>query len=127
MGRDLSIFVDESGDRGGKARYYILALVVHDQSESIVEKVSRYEQSLVISDLPNIPFHSEPLLNGHGPYEGMPIAQRKKLLYSFNVMVQRLPVSYAAFRIPEKPWLGLMHTCVKPAETGGGMCMRSPV
>ncbi len=84
MARDLSIFVDESGDRGGRARYYLLTLVIHDQSEGIAEKVARYEESLLRADLPNIPFHSEPLLNGHGPYEGMPIAQRKKLLCSFG-------------------------------------------
>lgn len=97
MTRDLSVFVDESGDRGGKARYYILTLVVHDQSVRISDKVARYEESLVRSEIPNIPFHSEPLLNGHGPYEGMPIESRKKLLYSFNVLVQRLPITYASF------------------------------
>ena len=97
LARDLSIFVDESGDRGGKARYYLLTLVIHDQSEDISEKVARYEESLLRSGLPDIPFHSEPLLNGHGPYEGMTIEQRKKLLYSFNVMVQRLPISYTTF------------------------------
>lgn len=97
MARDLSIFVDESGDRGGKARYYLLTLLVHDQSEGIADKVSRYEQSLASSDLPNIPFHSEPLLNGHGPYEGIDLQARKKMLYSFNVLVQRLPVSYRTF------------------------------
>lgn len=80
--RDLSIFVDESGDRGGKARYYLLTLVTHNQAHSIVEKVACYEKSLLQSNLPNIPFHSEPLLNGHGPYENMPIESRKKLLYA---------------------------------------------
>ena len=40
MAKELSIFVDESGDRGGKARYYLLTLVVHDQSEGIADKVS---------------------------------------------------------------------------------------
>ena len=35
--RELSIFVDESGDRGGKARYYLLTLVFHDQADSIAE------------------------------------------------------------------------------------------
>lgn len=30
-----SIFVDESGDRGGKARYYLLTLVFHDQADSV--------------------------------------------------------------------------------------------
>ena len=95
MARDLSIFVDESGDRGGKARYYLLTLVIHDQSESIADKIARYEQSLLDSDLPNIPFHSEPLLNGHGPYEGIGLQARKKMLYSFNVLTQRLPISYS--------------------------------
>ena len=97
MARDLSIFVDESGDRGGKARYYLLTLVIHDQADSISDKVARYEESLLRSDLPNIPFHSEPLLNGHGPYRGMSLEQRKKMLYSFNVLVQRLPIKYATF------------------------------
>lgn len=67
------------------------------QSEGIADKVSRYEQSLASSDLPNIPFHSELLLNGHGPYEGIDLQTRKKMLYSFNVLVQCLPVSYRTF------------------------------
>ena len=82
---------------GRKGRYYLLTLVVHDQSEGIADKVSRCEQSLASSDLPNIPFHSELLLNGHGPYEGIDLQTRKKMLYSFNVLVQRLPVSYRTF------------------------------
>lgn len=97
MSRVLSLFVDESGDRGGKARYYLLTLVIHDQSASISEQIASYEESLLRSDLPNIPFHSEPLLNGHGPYEGLPIADRKKLLVSFGILTQRLPITYATF------------------------------
>lgn len=97
MAKDLSIFVDESGGRGGRSRYYLLTLVIHDQSASIAEKVARYEESLLRSELPNIPFHSEPLLNGHGAYEGMPLKNRKRLLYSFAIMVQRLPISYVTF------------------------------
>lgn len=88
------MLVDESGDRGGKARYYLLALVIHDQADSISDIVARYEESLRRSDLPNIPFHSEPLLNGHGPYRGMSLEQRKKMLYSFNEFARRLPIEY---------------------------------
>lgn len=80
--RDLSIFVDESGDRGGKACYCLLTLVIHDQADSRSDKVARYEESLLGSDLPNIPFHSEPLLNGHGPYRGMSLEQRKTMFYT---------------------------------------------
>ena len=65
MAKELSIFVDESGDRGGRARYYLLTLVFHDQAKSIADAVTSYEAKLARADLPNIPFHSEPLINGH--------------------------------------------------------------
>ena len=97
LGLELLIFVDESGARGGKARYYLLTLVIHDQSDSISDKVARCGEFLPRFDLPNIPFHSEPLLNSHGSYLGMSLEQRKKMLYSFNILVQRLPIRYATF------------------------------
>ena len=40
LAKELSIFVDESGDRGSKARYYLLTLVFHDQADSIAEAVT---------------------------------------------------------------------------------------
>lgn len=95
--RELSIFVDESGDKSKHTRYFLLTVVIHDQGESIVEKVLSYESALATADLPNIPFHSEPLLNGHGDYADLTIKQRKRLLYSFGIFVQRLPIRYKTF------------------------------
>ena len=46
MAKELSIFVDESGDRGGKARYYLLTLVFHDQADGIAEAVTGYKDML---------------------------------------------------------------------------------
>lgn len=97
LARELSIFVDESGDRSGVARYYLLTLVMHDQADGISEFVQRYEQSLAQSDLPNIPCHSEPLLNGHGDYEDLSIEQRKRLMTGFSALTRHLPISYATF------------------------------
>lgn len=87
MAKELSIFVDESGDRGGKARYYLLTLVFHDQADSIAEAVTDYEAKLARADLPNIPFHSEPLMNGHKDYEFLNIEQRKVMLAYFSSFV----------------------------------------
>lgn len=95
--RELSIFVDESGDRSGASKYYLLTLVFHNQSDSILKAVGIYEDSLLAANLPNIPFHSEPLLNGHGDYELVDISTRKKLLNSFGAMVRHLPISYKTF------------------------------
>jgi len=94
---ELSIFVDESGDKTRHARYFILTLVLHDQSKSIANDVSTYEQSLAIADIPNIPFHSEPLLNGHGDYEGMNLERRKRILTAFSSLVRFLPIKYKSF------------------------------
>ena len=46
LAKELSIFVDESGDRGGKARYYLLTLVFHDQADSIAKAVTGNEAKL---------------------------------------------------------------------------------
>lgn len=94
---ELSIFVDESGDKSTHARYFILTLVLHDQREGIANDVGIYEQSLTTADIPNIPFHSEPLLNGHGAYEDLSLEHRKKLLISFASLVRFLPIKYKTF------------------------------
>lgn len=97
MSRELSVFADESGGRYGHSKCYLLTLVFHDHAEPIGEKVAAYERSLAGTGLPDIPFHSEPLLNGHGLYENINLADRKKMLYAVNMMVQRLPISYRTF------------------------------
>ena len=75
MAKELSIFVDESGDRGGEARYYLLTLVFHDQANEIMREILAYEKRLSMAGLPNIAFHSEPLLNGHKEYGNLTIEQ----------------------------------------------------
>lgn len=97
MAKELSIFVDESGDRGGKAPHYLLTLVFHDQADSITEAVTGYEGKLANADLPNIPFHSEPLMNGHKEYEHLGISQRKAMLTIFSSFVRQLPITYTTF------------------------------
>ena len=83
--------------RGGRARYYLLTLVFHDQADSVAEAVTGYEAKLARADLPNIPFHSEPLMNGHKDYEFLDIEQRKAMLAYFSSFVRKLPISYITF------------------------------
>ena len=103
LAHELSIFADESSDRGGSSKYYLLTLVFHDQSKSILDAVGVYENSLREGNLPNIPFHSEPLLNGHGDYENLDIAARKKLLISFGAMVRHLPPILMSPLLAQRP------------------------
>ena len=74
-----------------------MTLVFHDQADSIAEAVTRYEAKLARANFPNIPLHSEPLMNGHKDYEFLNIEQRKVMLAYFSSFVRRLPISYITF------------------------------
>ena len=44
--RELSVFVDESGDLGGESKYYLLALVFHDQADDLRRTICLYDEYL---------------------------------------------------------------------------------
>ena len=92
--RELNVFVDESGEYGRESKYYLVTLVFHDQAEDVLNIIGRYERSLLLADLHNIPLHASPLMNGHDDHRDMTMATRKKLLASFYVMLQSMPVRY---------------------------------
>ena len=69
----------------------------HNQADDIRGGISRYETVLLDADLPNLPFHSEPLLNGHKAYSSLSIEQRKKMLVCFASLVRHLPIQYDCF------------------------------
>lgn len=74
--------------------YFRGAIVFHDQADSIAEAVTGYEAKLARAGLPNIPFHSETLMNGHKDYEFLGIERRKAVLAHFSSFVRKLPISY---------------------------------
>ena len=94
---ELSIFADESGDIGSESKYYLISLVLHDQSSPIAESVKAYETSLGDKRLTDIPAHLGPLLNGHGDYENQNIETRKQRLGAFRIFVQHCPFRYRTF------------------------------
>ena len=105
----------ESGSDNLRDEHYLLALVLHEQSDSITHEIERYEQSLRDKGLPGIPLHSGPLLTGHGGYEGMPLADRKRLLSSFRVLFRNLPVCHAcvALRLLEYGNMGHVEAAMR--------------
>ena len=93
--RELSVFIDESGDIGTGSEYYLLTLVFHDQSDGINSWLNSYEQACVASSLPKETFHFTPVLRGHAPFDSMDYSTRKRLLSRFRSFVERLPFKYA--------------------------------
>jgi hypothetical protein len=95
--RELSTFADESGDSSKQSKYYLLTLVFHDQADDIAPNIARHEQALKDADLPDIPFHMSPLLNGHDNYENLALDLRKQLLVRFFTFVKLAPIKYKTF------------------------------
>ena len=92
--RELSVFIDESGDIGTGSEYYLLTLVFHNQSDDIDSWLSSYEQACTASNLPKDTFHFTPVLRGHAPFDSMGYSTRKRLLSRFRYFVERLPFKY---------------------------------
>lgn len=110
---DLGIFMDESGEQGTESKYYLMALVFRDQSKDISLRLTRYEQSLADAQLPNIPLHALPLMNGHDDYKHLDLVTRKRLLNAFAVMFQRLPVRYVTFLYRKNDFDGINDLAVR--------------
>ena len=67
----LSIFVDESGDFGkvdNASPYYIVTLVMHNQSDSISDAICQLEESMLYLDLDFSYIHTGPIIRREVPY-----------------------------------------------------------
>lgn len=95
--KELSIFIDESGDIGRCSDFYLVSLVFHEQENRLDESIGAYERALRIQLLDRTPFHFNPLLRGRDEYRWMDIQKRKRQFSAFATFVQRLPIRYAVF------------------------------
>lgn len=95
--RELSIFIDESGSDDLRERYYQVAFVFHEQDNSIVQGIKKYERAVADSGLPLLPFHASPLMNGKDQFKDLDIVERKRMFSLFRVMFRHLPISYKVF------------------------------
>jgi len=88
--KELSIFVDESGDFGSYdhlSPYYIVTMVFHDQARDINNDIKRLNEILRQSKLPESPIHTGPLIRREGGYEDYSMLERKRIfntLYNFT-------------------------------------------
>ena len=114
--RELSIFVDESGSDGLSDRYYLLTVVMHDQSDSIADSIEAYESALRAKGLPDIPFHASPLMNGKDLYSGFDLRTRKMMLGSFRVFFRHMPVRYHTFAYATRQFASLDKLCVSSSR-----------
>lgn len=103
--KELSIFIDESGDFGvydEHSPYYIISMVFHDQNIPITDAVNKLNLELSYMNLDNLCIHTGPIIRREEIYELMTIKQRRSI---FNILVaffRQIDVKYKCFSIEKK-------------------------
>lgn len=99
--KELSIFVDESGDFGGYAKhapYYVVTMVFHDQSVDISENIKSLEYALEqmgYGDRQAI--HTEPLIRREKPYQYFQPNERRAIFSKLFYFTLSCDIKYKSF------------------------------
>ena len=103
--KELSIFIDESGDFGEvkeRPAYYLVTFVFHDQKEDIRQQVLKLEESVRISGFDLEYIHTGPLIRREEVFANYSIDERRKLLYKMLNFVNACPIQYMTVAVDRK-------------------------
>ncbi len=81
--KELSIFIDESGDFGEydyRCPYYIIAMVMHDQSYDISTDLEKLERELDYIGYPHHCVHAGPIIRQEQEYRFESMEVRQKIM-----------------------------------------------
>jgi len=98
----LSCFIDETGDFGKydfHSPYYMVAVVLHEQSDSIQKQVDGLETYLSSLGFPDHALHSGPLIRRESMYSGMQMEDRRKLFNLLYQFARKLPIRYFCAKV----------------------------
>lgn len=103
--RELSIFIDESGDFGEydfHSPYYIISMVFHDQAIDLTEELKKLEQKLSYMGLENHCIHAGPIIRQEEEFRLFDFEKRMKILKCLMSFVRHADVKYESFYIEKK-------------------------
>ena len=82
--KELSVFIDESGDFGEvkeRPAYYLVTLVFHNQKYDIVNQVKKLESSTKNAGFDFEYIHTGPVIRREGIFATLSVDDRRKLIY----------------------------------------------
>lgn len=95
--KELSIFIDESGDFGALAEhspYYLFTLVFHEQIASISEAINDLDNRIRAHGAGIHAIHTGPLLRREEHYQNWSLNERKTLFSDLFFFALHCPISY---------------------------------
>ena len=103
--RELSIFIDESGDFGEydyHSPYYIISMVFHNQETDISEPLEKLNTNLRNTDYPNHCIHTGPIIRRENEYEFESIENRRRIFNFMVTFIKHIDIRYKCFFIEKK-------------------------
>ena len=103
--KELSVFIDESGDFGEydyHSPYYIITMVFHEQQEDIQPAISKLNQELAFLNLDNLCIHTGPIIRKEEIYTNMTIHERRHIFNKLVAFIRQINIRYKCFYIEKK-------------------------
>jgi len=103
--KELSVFIDESGDFGAynfHSPYYIITMVFHDQSADIRKQINRLDFELEQLGIRNLCIHTGPIIRREEIYTDMTISERRRIFNKMTAFVKSIDIRYKCFYIEKK-------------------------
>lgn len=103
--KELSVFIDESGDFGEYAHhspYYIITMVFHNQDAALDTAVARLENELNYIGLKNHCIHTGPIIRKEEDYVHMDISERRRIFNKMIAFIRQIDIRYRCFHIEKK-------------------------
>ncbi len=109
--RELSIFVDESGDFGPydyHSPYYIISLVFHEQDTDIVPAIQYLDKELRMLGLPDLCIHTGPIIRREESFRDMDINTRRRIFNKMIAFVRQLGIKTKCIYIEKKHYTDIV-------------------
>lgn len=122
--RILSIFIDESGDFGPydpNAPYYIVSMVLHDQSVSIAKNIDDFETHLTNLGYRQHAVHVGPLIRRESVYINDYIEQRRRLFSSLFNFARKLPFFFVCAKVKKSECRDVIDLTAKLSKEFSGI------
>lgn len=103
--KELSIFIDESGDFGAydaKAPFYIISMVIHEQDHNIRLQVDNLNKALLETELTRNFVHVGPLIRREYEYKHLDVIARLRILRRLIKFTEKVDFSYKTFVVHKK-------------------------
>lgn len=103
--RELSVFIDESGDFGEYSHhspYYIIAMVMHDQNYDMNVELNKLENELKYIGYDKHCVHAGPIIRQEQEYRYETIEIRQKIMKKMMSFLRRVDIRFKTIYIEKK-------------------------